>query len=64
MISNIPKLVTSRFAAYNILRTDFQHFQVVRDPGPAKIDKIILLYKFTDAANPRDAFKENDEGTT
>ena len=35
--------------------------QVVRDPGPAKIDKIILLYRYTDASNPRDAFKDENE---
>ncbi|CAB3399454.1 unnamed protein product [Caenorhabditis bovis] len=40
-----------------------QRLQIVRDPGPAKIDKIVLQYKATCATNPRDAFnKEDDTG--
>ncbi|CAD6193090.1 unnamed protein product [Caenorhabditis auriculariae] len=35
-----------------------QRLQIVRDPGPAKIDKIVLQYKTTMASNARDAFRE------
>ncbi|KAK6032800.1 hypothetical protein OSTOST_01001 [Ostertagia ostertagi] len=38
---------------------------IVRDPGEAKTDKIVLLYRYTTLSNPRDAFTdmEKDEGT-
>ncbi|PAV63413.1 hypothetical protein WR25_11434 [Diploscapter pachys] len=35
-----------------------QRLQIVRDAGPAKIDKIVMNYIFTDISNPKEAFKE------
>lgn len=35
-----------------------QIIQIVRDAGPAKIDKIVMNYIFTDISNPKEAFKE------
>ena len=35
-----------------------QIIQIVRDAGPAKIDKIVMNYIFTDISNPKEAFKQ------
>ncbi|VDL74502.1 unnamed protein product [Nippostrongylus brasiliensis] len=42
-----------------------QRLQIVRDPGEAKTDKIVLLYRYTTHSNPREAFheKENDDSS-
>ncbi|RCN51030.1 MSP domain protein [Ancylostoma caninum] len=42
-----------------------QRLQIVRDPGEAKTDKIVLLYRYTTLTNPRDVFTdlEGDDAT-
>ncbi|PIC16850.1 hypothetical protein B9Z55_023305 [Caenorhabditis nigoni] len=35
----------------------FLSFQIVRDPGPPKTDKIVVIYKTTCASSARDAFE-------
>ncbi|CAJ0582987.1 unnamed protein product, partial [Mesorhabditis spiculigera] len=46
----------------NLVPGQAQRLQIVRDPGAAKVDKLIILFKRSDAINPRDAFVlTNDE---
>ncbi|CAJ0609274.1 unnamed protein product [Cylicocyclus nassatus] len=43
-----------------------QRLQIVRDPGEAKTDKIVVLFRYTTFTNPRDAFTDvpdGDDGT-
>ena len=38
-----------------------EFFQIVRDGGEARVDKIIVLYKLSECSNPRDAFQGHSE---